>query len=106
MEDFNISQEETGFPLVKYGNFASFAPVNKLTRLAYLRGAYLRRNSFLVRHIAYVRKVFIMLEIQIYFLQKCMVSLQEAFIHPLEPCEARFIEDGCTLFDFFWTVEK
>ncbi len=28
-EDFDISQEETGFPLVKYGNFASFAPVNK-----------------------------------------------------------------------------
>ncbi len=28
-EYFNISQEETGFPLVKKGNFASFAPINK-----------------------------------------------------------------------------
>ncbi len=39
------------------------------------------------------------------FLQKCINSLQEAFIHPQEPCEARFIMDGCALFDFFWTVE-
>ncbi len=28
-EDLDISQEETGFPLLKEGNFASFAPVNK-----------------------------------------------------------------------------
>ncbi len=26
-----------------------------------------------------------------------MDSLQEAFIHPLEPCEARFITDARTL---------
>ncbi len=25
---------------------------------------------------------------------------------PPEPCEACFIMDGCTLFDFFWTVEQ
>ncbi len=36
----------------------------------------------------------------IYFL------LQEAFIHPPEPCEARFIMDGCALFDLIWTVEQ
>ncbi len=35
-----------------------------------------------------------------------MDSLQEAFIHPPEPCEARFIMDACTLFDLFWTVEQ
>ncbi len=35
-----------------------------------------------------------------------MDSLQEAFIHPPEPCEARFITDARTLFDYFWTVEK
>ncbi len=35
-----------------------------------------------------------------------MDSLQEAFIHPPEPCEARFIMDGCALFDYFWTVEQ
>ncbi len=28
-----------------------------------------------------------------------MDSLQEAFIHPPEPCEGRFITDACTLFD-------
>ncbi len=35
-----------------------------------------------------------------------MDSLQEAFIHPLEPCEACFIMDAHALFYFFWTVEK
>ncbi len=35
-----------------------------------------------------------------------MDSLQEAFIHPPEPCEACFIMDACTLFDLFWTVEQ
>ncbi len=35
-----------------------------------------------------------------------MDSLQEAFIHPPEPCEARFIMDEHTLFDYFWTVEQ
>ncbi len=38
------------------------------------------------------RKVFITFEIWIYFLQKCMDSLQEAFIHAPEPCEARFMD--------------
>ncbi len=28
-----------------------------------------------------------------------MDSLQEAFIHPPEPCEAHFITDARTLFD-------
>ncbi len=40
------------------------------------------------------------------FQQTCMDSLQEAFIHPPEPCEARFIMDEHTLFDYFWTVEQ
>ncbi len=31
-------------------------------------------------------------------------SLQEALIHPSEPCEALFIIDGCALFDFFWLL--
>ncbi len=35
-----------------------------------------------------------------------MDSLQEAFIHPLEPCEACFITDAHALFDVFWTVEQ
>ncbi len=33
-----------------------------------------------------------------------MDSLQEAFIYPPEPCEARFIMDSYTLFYVFWTV--
>ncbi len=33
-----------------------------------------------------------------------MDLLQEAFIHPLEPCDARFIMNAHTLFDVFWTV--
>ncbi len=36
----------------------------------------------------------------IIFLQKCIDSLQEAFIHPLEPCEARFNMDAYALFDY------
>ncbi len=35
-----------------------------------------------------------------------MYSLQEAFIHPLEACEARFMMDAHTLFHVFWTVDK
>ncbi len=35
-----------------------------------------------------------------------MDSLQEAFIHPPEPCEARFITDALTLFHVSWTVEQ
>ncbi len=35
-----------------------------------------------------------------------MDSLQEAFIHALEPCEAYFIMDAHALFDVFWTVEQ
>ncbi len=41
-------------------------------------------------------KVFMMFEVWIFFLQKRMDSLQEVFIHPPEPCEARFI---------MWTVD-
>ncbi len=47
------------------------------------------------------KKVFIMFEIWIFILQKCMDSLQEAFIHPPEPCEGRFITDVHTLFHVF-----
>ncbi len=35
-----------------------------------------------------------------------MDSLQEAFIHPPEPCEARFIMDERALFDVLWTVQQ
>ncbi len=35
-----------------------------------------------------------------------MDSLQEAFIHAPELCEARFIMDALALFDVFWTVEQ
>ncbi len=52
------------------------------------------------------RKVFITFEIWIFLLQKRMDSLQEAFIHPPEPCEACFIMDARALFDVFWTVEQ
>ncbi len=44
-EDFNISQKETGFPLLKWGNFA---PVYKLSRLAYLRGARAAHTSYVI----------------------------------------------------------
>ncbi len=35
-----------------------------------------------------------------------MESLQEAFIHAPELCEAHYIMDACTLFDVFWTVKE
>ncbi len=35
-----------------------------------------------------------------------MDSLQQAFIHPLKPCEGRLITDARTLFHVFWTVKK
>ncbi len=43
--------------------------------------------------------MFITFEIGIFFLQKRMDSLQEAFIHGPEPCEAHFIMDAHTLFN-------
>ncbi len=43
-----------------------------------------------------MRKVFITFEIWIFILQKHMDSLQEDFIQPPEPCEARFITDAHT----------
>ncbi len=50
--------------------------------------------------------MFITFEIWIFFLKIRMDSLQVAFIHAPEPCEARFIMDARTLFDAFWTVEQ
>ncbi len=35
-----------------------------------------------------------------------MDSLQEAFIHVLEPCEAHFHMVAHTLFDDLWTVDQ
>ncbi len=52
------------------------------------------------------RKVFITFEIWIFFLQKHMDSLQEAFNHPPEPCKAHFITDATALFNVFWTVKE
>ncbi len=40
------------------------------------------------------------------YLKKRIDSLQEAFIHPLELCEAHFNSDARTLFHVFWTVNK
>ncbi len=51
-EDFDKSQEETGLPLLKEGNFASFAPVNnqvfvRLTRaFATARKAVSREHTY------------------------------------------------------------
>ncbi len=50
--------------------------------------------------------MFITFEIWIFFLQKHMDLLREAFIRPPELCDARFITDTCTLFHVFWTVDK
>ncbi len=35
-----------------------------------------------------------------------MDSLQKAFIHPPEPCEARVIMDARALFDVLWIVQQ
>ncbi len=72
------------------------------------------RNAEVLRHlpgrlprttVRCERKVFITFEIWILFLQKCMDSLQEAFIHGPELCESRFIMNVRALFNVFWTVE-
>ncbi len=43
------------------------------------------------------KKVFKRVSMWIFLLQKHMDLLQEGFIHPPEPCEARFITDMCAL---------
>ncbi len=40
------------------------------------------------------------------FLQKCIDLLQEAFIHPPEPCDARFNMDACTYLTTFGLLNK
>ncbi len=77
------------------GDWFSFAKVRKLCFLCSCK-----------QSVKVFQKVFITFEIWIFFLQKCTNSLQEAFIHAPEPCEARFIMDARTLFDVFWTVEQ
>ncbi len=42
----------------------------------------------------------------IFSYKNVLTRYTDGFSSPLEPCEARFIMDGCALFDFFWTVEK
>ncbi len=64
----------------------------------------IRWNDFHVRQIAELTEK-CTFEIWIFFLQKCMDSLQEAFIHSPEPCEACFITDVRSVFDVFWTVQ-
>ncbi len=63
-------------------------------------------NDFRVRRIAEVREKCLLRLKYGFFLQKLMDSLQEAFIHAPELCEARFIMDALALFDVFWTVEQ
>ncbi len=100
------------FSFAKAENFACFAPVNKLASISlrHVCCTYVLRH--LLERLPHTtvrwseREVFITFEIWIFFLQKRMDSLQEAFIHPPEPCKARFIMDACTLFDVFWTVEQ
>ncbi len=41
----------------------------------------------------------------IFVTKKRIDSLQEAFIHAPEPCEAHFIMDARNLFNVFWTVK-
>ncbi len=79
-DDFDISQKETVFTLPKQGNLALFAPVNKLARLAYLRGSRTTHSSYVIRPERLPRttvrwserNVFITFEIFIFFLQKRM----------------------------------
>ncbi len=51
----------------------------------------IRRNGLHARQSAEVREKYLKHFKYGYFLQKCIDSLQEAFIHPPELCEARFI---------------
>ncbi len=41
-----------------------------------------------------------------YCLTKTIPLATGGLYSPLEPCEACYIRDGCTLFDYFWTVEQ
>ncbi len=77
------------------GDWFSFAKVRKLCfcKQTYLRDAHATHTSYIIRRNVRLprttvsrteRKVFITFEIWIFFLQKCMDSLQEAFIHPPE----------------------
>ncbi len=65
--------------------------INHITPTSYV----IRWNCFRIRPSAEVREKCLLC---LKFLQKCMDSLHEAFIHPLEPREVCFIMDACTLF--------
>ncbi len=91
-----------------------FVLSSALSRSSRITGAWPTHTSYIIHlerllHMTVSgseRKVFITFQIWIFFLKECINSLQEAFIHPPEPREARFIMDGCALLDFFWTGKK
>ncbi len=118
-----VKKNVGGFHYKPRGDWFSFAKVRKLCFLCSCKqtretsiSQRRTRCAYFLRHpperlprttvSRSERKVFITFEIWIFFLQKRMDSLQEAFIHPPEPCEGRFITDACALFDVFWTVEQ
>ncbi len=116
-----VKNSVRGFRYKPRGDWFFFAKVRKLCFLCSCKQT--RETSISQRRCAYVlrhpperlqcttdsgseRKVFITFEIWIFFLQKHMDLLQEAFIHTPELCEARFIMDARTLFHVFWTVDN
>uniref|UniRef100_A0A9J7ZFG7 Large ribosomal subunit protein uL23 n=1 Tax=Cyprinus carpio carpio TaxID=630221 RepID=A0A9J7ZFG7_CYPCA len=83
------------------------AKVNTLIRPDGEKKAYVRlAPDYDALDVANKTAVFILLGNSTYAnAYKCMDSLQEAFIHPPEPCEARFIMDAHALFDDLWTIQ-
>ncbi len=103
-----------GFRYEPRGDWFSFAKVRKrsffcscISQRRTHNIYVIHRNDFCVPQSAEVRIYLITFEIWIFILQNPMDSLQEAFIHPPELCETRFIMDARTLFHvFFWTVDN
>ncbi len=103
-----------GFRYKPREDWFSFAKVKKLCFLCSCISQRHAHDAYVLRHppeclplttvSGSEKKVFITLEIWIFILQKWMDSLQEAFIHPLEPCEGRFIMDAHALFNVFRSV--
>ncbi len=99
MVRFRYKPRGDWFSFAKVENLVSFAPVNKLVRLAYLWGTCAAHTSYVIRWNGF--RIWQLDEVR----EKCLLSLkygyfsynffshslQEAFIHPPEPCKAHLL---------------
>ncbi len=96
-DDFDISQEETGFPLLLHISEAH-ARCLRPTSSAWMASTYDSQRKW-------EKSVYYIWNMEIYLIKNTWIATGD-IIHPPEPCEAHFITNARILFHVFWTVDK